>query len=71
MSIQNWVTENPVTVEAGESLGAAVSVMADRHIGAVLVVREGKLVGIFTERDLVKLCSAAAGWTLPRRRSAR
>ena len=27
--------------------------MTDRHIGAVLVATEGKLVGIFTERDLL------------------
>ena len=30
----------------------AVSIMAERHIGTVLVTREGVLEGIFTERDV-------------------
>jgi len=29
----------------------AVKLMAEKHIGGVLVVEDGKLVGIFTERD--------------------
>ena len=29
----------------------AVKLMAEKHIGGVLVVDDGKLVGIFTERD--------------------
>ena len=31
----------------------AVQVMRDRHIGAVLVLEEQRLVGIFTERDVL------------------
>lgn len=32
----------------------AIQLMLDRRIGAVLVVRDGKPVGIFTERDVVQ-----------------
>ena len=32
--------------------------MAARHIGAVLVMAEGRLVGIFTERDMVNRVAA-------------
>ncbi|HWK47448.1 MAG TPA: CBS domain-containing protein [Stellaceae bacterium] len=32
----------------------AASIMAERNIGAVMVCQDGRLVGIFTERDVVK-----------------
>jgi CBS domain-containing protein len=32
----------------------ALSLMADRDIGAVLVLRDGKLAGIFSERDYAR-----------------
>jgi diguanylate cyclase (GGDEF)-like protein len=58
IDIQAWITANPVTVEPEEKLGAVVRIMAERKISAVLVARAGKLVGIFTERDLLKLLSS-------------
>jgi CBS domain-containing protein len=44
----------PFLVEAGDTVGAAVKAMIDRHIGCVLVQKAGKLVGIFTERDVMR-----------------
>ena len=32
----------------------AIRVMADKHIGALLVVRDGELVGIVSERDYAR-----------------
>jgi len=55
IKIDNWITEHPVVVEASETLKIAVEKMADHHIGAVLVMRKETLVGILTERDLLKL----------------
>ncbi len=43
------------TVPASATVGDAVDLMAEREIGAVLVMTEDELVGgIFTERDLLK-----------------
>lgn len=43
-----------VTVEAAASVAEAAATMAERHVGAVLIMNEDKLVsGIFTERDIV------------------
>lgn len=39
------------TVNARDTVLQALKVMADAHIGAVLVMDAGKIVGIFTERD--------------------
>ena len=41
------------TVSPETSVHEAVRLMADERVGAVAVTREGKLVGIFTERDLM------------------
>jgi CBS domain-containing protein len=40
-----------VSADPGMSVREAAQLMADRKIGALPVVREGRLLGIFTERD--------------------
>lgn len=42
------------TVESGTSIKAAVNYMAEKGVGLVPVLKDGKLVGVFSERDLVK-----------------
>ena len=44
----------PLCVDAGEAVAEAVAVMRRERIGCLLVVEAGELVGIFTERDLLK-----------------
>jgi diguanylate cyclase (GGDEF)-like protein len=58
-AIHAWVTTDPATVEPQVKLGAAVQIMTQRKIGAILVAEAGKLVGIFTERDLLNLISSS------------
>ena len=41
-------------VPATSSVGDAIQAMNDQHVGCALVVRLGKLVGIFTERDCLR-----------------
>jgi CBS domain-containing protein len=43
-----------VTVPDSATIRQAIQVMVDRRIGAVLVEREGRVVGIFTERDVLR-----------------
>jgi len=40
--------------ELGDSVLQTVCAMVDRNIGAVPIVHNGKLVGIFSERDLMR-----------------
>ncbi len=41
-------------IAPGDSVFDALRLMADRNIGALLVVEEGKIVGILTERDYAR-----------------
>lgn len=43
-----------VSVSPGDTVGNVARVLADRRIGAVLVRQEGKVVGVFSERDVVR-----------------
>ena len=43
----------PIVVDAGATVVAAVGAMNEHRTGCVLVQRDGKLVGIFTERDVL------------------
>jgi len=52
--IRSKTSDELVTVEASASVAQAVAVMAERRVGAVLIMTEDHLVGgIFTERDLL------------------
>jgi len=42
-----------VCVAKDVSVMEAIQVMADKRVGAVLVIQEGRPLGIFTERDLM------------------
>lgn len=43
--------QKPVTAGAEITVAAAARLMKEHRIGAILVLREGALAGIFTERD--------------------
>jgi CBS domain-containing protein len=47
-------TQETYQADLGQSVLEAVRVMVEHNIGAVPVVHNGKLVGIFSERDLMK-----------------
>ena len=42
---------NPYVVDLNEALDNVLAAMAERHIGSVLVTRDGKLAGLFTATD--------------------
>jgi len=43
-----------ITINPGASVIEALEIMAEKNIGAILVVENGKSVGIFSERDFVR-----------------
>ena len=42
------------------SIADAIRAMNERHVGVTLIVQDGKLAGIFTERDVLKRVAGAA-----------
>ncbi len=53
MSLLKVAHVPPATVEPSANVLEAVQVMAEESVGAVAVIEQGKLRGIFTERDVM------------------
>lgn len=43
------------SVEPGAKLSAAIKILSERRIGAVLVMSQGRIDGILSERDIVRV----------------
>lgn len=52
-TVRDIMTWEPVSVPAEATLTEAARLMRDEDIGDVLVTREGELLGIITDRDIV------------------
>jgi len=59
MAIGDVMRTRVVTVEPGDSARIAVLRMLEEGVGSVAVCEVGKLVGIFTERDVLALTGEA------------
>lgn len=60
MSIKAILDSKPVkilSIEGKESVLAAASKMAEIGVGSIVIMNGEELAGIFTERDLLKLCA--------------
>ena len=58
INIQSLIVRNPLTVTLGTSVGRAIAMMAESDSGYVIVldeINQSQAVGIFTERDLVRV----------------
>ena len=44
-----------LSVEPGAKLGDAIKLLSERRIGAVLVISQGRMEGILSERDIVRV----------------
>ncbi len=56
--VKEVMTNHPVTIGPDASVGEAARQMLERKIGCLPVVQDGRLVGILTESDLVRLTAA-------------
>ena len=53
--VDDVMVSDAYTVSVDEPLDAVLAEMADRHIGCVLVVKNGHLAGIFTNTDACRV----------------
>jgi|SRR5689334_20714990 CBS domain-containing protein len=44
-----------LSVEPGAKLSAAIKLLSERRIGAVMVMNQGRIEGILSERDIVRV----------------
>lgn len=56
-----------MTVAPGATVAEAATVMGGHHVGSAIVLEDGRLAGIFTERDILRALASdfdAAGHTV-------
>jgi len=63
MKVREVMTQVVLTADTGTTIAEAASLMAQRRVGSALVVDGEDLLGIFTERDIVKALSQDASAT--------
>ena len=77
VTLRDFISGDEVlTIESNATLGAAARQMWNRSVGAAVVVEEDEIVGIFTERDLLRAIAdcvvphstASSCWDMPRAR---
>jgi acetoin utilization protein AcuB len=60
MLVKNWMSKVVITVEEKDSMQDAMKLLKKHDIRMLPVVREGKLVGVVTDRDLKKASASDA-----------
>jgi acetoin utilization protein AcuB len=51
--VGDWMTTNPITIDAGATIVEAIHLLKEKNIRRLPVMKNGKLVGIVTERMLL------------------
>lgn len=65
-TVERLMTRDVLTVKPSHSLAEAAQVMVERDVGAAMVVDTNDLVGIITERDLLRaLARSLVPWSTP------
>jgi CBS domain-containing protein len=65
MRIEGLYRPDVVTADAGESLTAVAQRMQEYEIGSLAILEDGRIVGIVTERDLVRALAERAAPDTP------
>ncbi len=60
MNLLELVNKKPVTCSPKDTLKRVADLMSENDVGSVVVTEGGRVVGIFTERDLVRAISSGA-----------
>ena len=64
-TLQQVVSADPICLDPRTPVREAFQRMKEQQRGAVLICREGRLIGIFTERDALTLMADAVDLSLP------
>ncbi|MEB3787846.1 MAG: CBS domain-containing protein [Desulfurococcales archaeon] len=65
MRAKDIMVKDPYTLAPSHTVADATKIIMQRNIGSILVLEGGRLVGIFTERDLAKHVGAGKSLETP------
>lgn len=51
--VRDWMTQNPITIDASATIVQALHLLKEKNVRRLPVMRDGKLVGLVTERMLL------------------
>ncbi|MCS7129277.1 MAG: CBS domain-containing protein [Candidatus Caldarchaeum sp.] len=54
MKIRELIRRKPITVRGDSTLHDVIKLMAEENIGFLVVVEGGEIVGVFSERDVIR-----------------
>lgn len=57
-TVEDIMTKNPVTIEHDASILEATRLMSENNFRRLLVVKNGKLIGVVTAKDVIEVLSA-------------
>jgi len=57
MLVKDAMNTKVITTEPETNLRDAITLMTDNHIGSLVVLKNNKIVGIITERDILITCA--------------
>jgi acetoin utilization protein AcuB len=60
MLVKNWMSRDVITLDEKESMQTATRLMKENDIRMIPIMRENKLVGIITDRDLKRASASSA-----------
>ncbi len=60
LTVGEWMTKNPITIEQDASVIEAIHLLKEKNIRRLPVMRKGKLVGLVTEKMLYGYMPAKA-----------
>lgn len=60
LTVADWMTRNPITVEEDTSIIEAIHLLKEKNIRRLPVMKKGKLVGLVTEKMLLGYMPAKA-----------
>ena len=56
-TVKDICTTDPITVEEGTTLDEIASIMADKHIHTLPVLKDGRVVGVVGKSDIIRTIS--------------
>jgi acetoin utilization protein AcuB len=59
-TVGDWMTKNPITIDAGVTIIEAIHLLRERNVRRLPVMKGGRLVGLVTEKMLLGYMPAKA-----------